>query len=335
MIERILKYTFVPSSPLVPSSDPFHLRGTTHLLLVSRAIRELALPFFYHTVNITRPSDYTTFFDPDNGLFVAGETGPRRWSLVRSLGLVYGVEPPVVSDPSLTQVPSGAALLVPLAFPTRHPRLPTFCLLRRRSTLTEWKLGLHRLQRLACLDPSRRYAIEDELYSAWENDPVDSDYPFEQVMIEQYGHDVDAQINEEISAVIRNAVKDERERVFQRLLVRIQPGEVHWAMNELYHYVRGLLKTTLPDTTLVVYSSWEGAAETVGSFVERVTRAEDMLGVAQVRSVGIPVSYLDEENPGSWKASFPPLPGTDEPSHIPPATWSWTTDTACFAITET
>lgn len=113
VIQRILKYTFLPSSPLTPLSDPHHPRGTTHVLLVSRAIRQLALPFVYHTIIISRPSDFVTFFDPEHGLLNAGEDGKRRWSLVREIGIVAGVWPELA-----TALHGDRRYLVPLEIPS-------------------------------------------------------------------------------------------------------------------------------------------------------------------------------------------------------------------------
>ncbi|KAL7414601.1 hypothetical protein BDY24DRAFT_369724 [Mrakia frigida] len=85
VIERILKYTFLRRSKLTPSSDPYHLNGTTSLLRVSRGFRELCLPFFYHSITITTSFHWTTFFDPEHGIFVAGEDGRKRWNYVREV----------------------------------------------------------------------------------------------------------------------------------------------------------------------------------------------------------------------------------------------------------
>jgi hypothetical protein len=100
---------------LTPSSDWTHLKGTTHILLVSHAFRELALPFFFHTVVISRPEHYVTFFDPEHGLFVADETARKRWSFVRQLGVVRWVRPEI----SPTDLPDGPEgnFLVPLQIP--------------------------------------------------------------------------------------------------------------------------------------------------------------------------------------------------------------------------
>ncbi|KAL7411863.1 hypothetical protein BDY24DRAFT_442887 [Mrakia frigida] len=121
VLERILRYTFLRQTYLTPSSDPYPLRNTTHLLLVSRAFRELCLPFFFQSITIARPSDYITFFDPKDGIFV-GEQGRRRWSFVKAIGFGWKAEPPSV-------FPRGdnSSWIVPLLPPEgRGPKLVTF-----------------------------------------------------------------------------------------------------------------------------------------------------------------------------------------------------------------
>ncbi|KAL7414564.1 hypothetical protein BDY24DRAFT_414278 [Mrakia frigida] len=121
ILERILRYTFLRRTRLSPSSDPYPLRNTTHLLLVSKAFRELCLPIFFQHLTIARPSDYITFFNPENGLFVAGEEGRRRWSYVEVLGFAHGVTPP-----SRFPTEDDESWIVPLAAPVGD-RLQIIC----------------------------------------------------------------------------------------------------------------------------------------------------------------------------------------------------------------
>ena len=114
VLERMIRYTFLRLTKFTPSSDPYPLQNTTHLLLVSKAFRELCLPFFFYSVTIARPSDYITFFDPESGIFVVGEEGRKRWSIVKALGFGYNVEPPSRFP---TQEEDQSSWIVPLVAP--------------------------------------------------------------------------------------------------------------------------------------------------------------------------------------------------------------------------
>ncbi|KAL7411905.1 hypothetical protein BDY24DRAFT_416808 [Mrakia frigida] len=67
VLRHILTFTFPRRTPTTPFSDPYPLRNTTHLLLVSKAFRELCLPLFFQSITIARPSDYITFIDDWGG----------------------------------------------------------------------------------------------------------------------------------------------------------------------------------------------------------------------------------------------------------------------------
>lgn len=128
ILERILLYTFRRRTETTPSSDPYPLRRTTHLLLVSRSFRELCLPIFFQSITIARPSDYITFFDPEDGL-ISGDEGEQRWSFVRELCIVSSIGPPSAVAYSEN------CLLRPLAIPWRSSsnELEVLCLLEPRS----------------------------------------------------------------------------------------------------------------------------------------------------------------------------------------------------------
>ena len=128
ILERILSYTFLPPTRTHPYSDPHHLRGTTHVLLVSRAFRQLSLPFFHHSLTITRPSDFTTFFHSTDGLF-AGPEGLNKWGLVKELALLTGVQPPLVAD---HPTEPGDPWVVPLSFPSSTHSVNLACIIDRR-----------------------------------------------------------------------------------------------------------------------------------------------------------------------------------------------------------
>ncbi|KAL7414417.1 hypothetical protein BDY24DRAFT_440389 [Mrakia frigida] len=126
VLERILSYTFLRRSPLTPSSDPYPLRNTTYLLVVSKAFHELCLPFFFHSITIGRPSDYVAFFDPKEGIFVVGNKGRKRWSFVRELCFGPMVEPRAVFPED--EGKPWSSWIVPLVVPSED-HLQTVCFL--------------------------------------------------------------------------------------------------------------------------------------------------------------------------------------------------------------
>ncbi|KAL7414597.1 hypothetical protein BDY24DRAFT_440559 [Mrakia frigida] len=136
VLERILKYTFLRRSKLTPFSDPFHLNGTSFLLLLSKGFRELCLPFFYHTLAITRSSHYAVFFAPTDGIFSAGEVGEKRWNFVKELALVRGAFPPLVDPPRAVINPPLSFCFVDLTIPSRR-NLERVCLLEPPNKLAE------------------------------------------------------------------------------------------------------------------------------------------------------------------------------------------------------
>ncbi|KAL7413620.1 hypothetical protein BDY24DRAFT_415205 [Mrakia frigida] len=90
VLERILSFAFTPlSSP--SSSSPITSKDllappleTSHLLLVSKGVRQPALPLYHSIVSIVQGEDWKTFLDPENGLLV-GEDNEERVSFVKEL----------------------------------------------------------------------------------------------------------------------------------------------------------------------------------------------------------------------------------------------------------
>ncbi|KAL7413667.1 hypothetical protein BDY24DRAFT_441452 [Mrakia frigida] len=90
VLERILSFAFTPlSSP--SSSSPISSNDllapplqTSHLLLVSKGVRQLALPLYYSIVSIVQGEDWKSFLDPEKGLLV-GEENEKRASFVKEL----------------------------------------------------------------------------------------------------------------------------------------------------------------------------------------------------------------------------------------------------------
>lgn len=88
VLERILFFAFLPlaspssSSPVTSDSlvaPPFK---TSRLLIVSRGVRQLALPLYLSVVSIAREADWERFLDPGQGLLVVDA---RRKNFVKQL----------------------------------------------------------------------------------------------------------------------------------------------------------------------------------------------------------------------------------------------------------
>jgi len=72
--------------PSTPSRASTPRKGSTSLLLVSKAFHELALPFVYQSISIGRSSeDWELFVAPNTGLFVGDQEGKTRRSWVKEL----------------------------------------------------------------------------------------------------------------------------------------------------------------------------------------------------------------------------------------------------------
>lgn len=95
VLERILRLAFEPTDPSSFTPAPSPPRGTSHLLLLSRGVRELCLPHFFKTVSISQPSGWVTLFGKDAGVLVVGEEGRRRWEWVEELNIVVEALIPV------------------------------------------------------------------------------------------------------------------------------------------------------------------------------------------------------------------------------------------------
>jgi len=103
VFEKILSFAFTPlaspsSSSSSSSATPITSEdlispplGTSHLLLVSKGTRQLALPFYYSIVSIAKGADYSTFLDPKKGLLV-GENNEERAFFVKELWINVAVE---------------------------------------------------------------------------------------------------------------------------------------------------------------------------------------------------------------------------------------------------
>lgn len=123
-LENILAYAFPRQEPLTPFSWHYPHDGMTHLLLVSKAFRELCLPLLLHTVIVARPEALAILFHSETGLLVAGQEGRRNWGYVRELCLVDKLGFPL--DTGYADDTDG---LVPLTVPD-HRGLDELCFLK-------------------------------------------------------------------------------------------------------------------------------------------------------------------------------------------------------------
>ena len=147
VIERILFLAFLPTDSDSRKPAPCPPPSTSHLLLVSRHLRQLCLPHFWRAITIAQPNDWVTLFDARTGLLVGGGEGKRRWDWVEELSIVRDVDPPVKMQAVSFRDIQGIALLHDLHLPTyrRLPRLRIHYLppehedQRKERGLAEWE----------------------------------------------------------------------------------------------------------------------------------------------------------------------------------------------------
>jgi len=95
VLSQILYFVFTPSFPLLdtipPTLQPPFLTpspGTSHLFLVSKNIRRLSMPLYYHSITIANERDWEKFLRPQGGLLAGGgKLKEFRRSLVREVRL--------------------------------------------------------------------------------------------------------------------------------------------------------------------------------------------------------------------------------------------------------
>ncbi|KAL7411291.1 hypothetical protein BDY24DRAFT_443192 [Mrakia frigida] len=81
-------FGYYPDRKKPPTTTPTPFRGSTSLLLTSKRIRELTLPFFWRSITIYRPSDFVSLFDPKIGLLhVKGKAEKQRRDWIRELSV--------------------------------------------------------------------------------------------------------------------------------------------------------------------------------------------------------------------------------------------------------
>lgn len=307
VLERILKYTFVPSSPLTPFSDPFHLRGTSHVLLVSRGVRELALPFFYHTVIIRRSDHYTTFFDPELGLFNDKVTGEERWSFVRQVGIITGVGPPINPNPTIDDEAGfgrSFTALLPLRFPENH-RLERFCLLDHPDLVVKLDNdeAFQSLLRLTQGHSSFRENWEEITTEDWESSGADQ--TLSAWCQSRFGGDtIEHAVDWHIKSDTVSDVRSSREAAVDNLLC-MQPEQIQLSPDGIAFLGEdSLADMSGPGHSLVVYSNNTGGVPTEPKddgtvqdevdFVSSVLNLQRGLGINRVQLEGFSASCLEE-----------------------------------------
>lgn len=129
ILERIIQYALHPPGELTPASIPPAPFNRATFLLVSRGIRDIALPLVYHTIWTTKPSDYVAFFDPKSGLLVAGEGAKTRWRLVKQLAICTPVVPPTIDG-----------RLASLIVPQMGHKLDKLCLLHPHAVYEDQRI---------------------------------------------------------------------------------------------------------------------------------------------------------------------------------------------------
>ena len=85
VIERILKFALGAYDPISSHSPPSPPAQTSQLLLLSRGLRELALPTWWRRITIVACQDWVALFGKGVGLLVYGEEGRKRWEMIEVL----------------------------------------------------------------------------------------------------------------------------------------------------------------------------------------------------------------------------------------------------------
>lgn len=251
MIERILLHAFIRPKPDAPSSDHYPLRNATHLLFVSKAFHQLALPFFLHSIIISRPKDWVTFFGAETGLFV-GERGVRLWKHVQRISVVRAVYPPIRQPYNGEQ-----RLLSRLTFPSGGRRIQHLTVLDspdRRSwedheSAEAWsrRPGAAEVYRYRTSDEVRPPVTSTWLRQGWvtqrsdfathvgsvvRSDPYEarpSSAPNPSAMTERTRADdlLRRAVDDEIFSVLKNAVEGEQVEAVRALFVAVSPVALH------------------------------------------------------------------------------------------------------------
>lgn len=225
IFEQILGFVFLRSSFATPSSSLTSI--PTHLLLVSHSFRQLALPFFYNSIAITRPSDFVTFFHPQDGLFVVGEEAEKRWNYVQEVVMRKDVYPPVLRSPLDFDI-----FLVPLVLPTRR-RIQHLCILDDVSPPSSWlaQEGVKELLLQIQSQPELRRAASDQLRGfyedAAEHHPDGTLLTFlewlDDPTLEKEEDAMEAFISRLIASQTKSQLEDEQQQFFDSFVIATSP----------------------------------------------------------------------------------------------------------------
>lgn len=299
-MERIITYTFLRRTPTTPYSDPFPLNNTSHLLLISHSFSSLALPIFYRSVTISRPSHYQTFFNPQTGLFVFGEEGRNRWSWVREICILSSIFPPLVpSRPP--QVDDETSWVVPLVFPKSERKLELACIMDRVRFLEEepsLQLDVRRLVEEAQANPSMRSKSSALLREEF----VEDTEILEQEIIEEeleawsvmmYDASLEERIDELVQTNTELWIEGERERVFSHVLRCGNPVVLALPHDPFTH--EPLLSSTQPFTPILQLHLEPGSKEVASEVLfDSVSNLRSGVGVAEVQLFGYSAGFLEE-----------------------------------------
>ncbi|KAL7414642.1 hypothetical protein BDY24DRAFT_29399 [Mrakia frigida] len=328
VIERILKYTFLRRSKLTPSSDPYHLNGTTSLLRVSRGFRELCLPFFYRSITITRSSDWTTFFDPEHGIFVAGEDGRKRWNYVRELAIVFDVVPPFVN--SYSQVQDSQHYLSPMTLPSNDHHLDVLCVLDRREDQADWR-DREELRRLAENIKNQavvRAQILHGLREDYKDDlgfsPASSGDLEDWIQDQVIGRSIDSEVRIRVENRTIDFIEQEHRTVVQELVQASYPSALRVAVDTIRNLFPDETEgRRMENTLLQIYQSPQPSTYrlNVGGLCRTVDVVQYQSGSRQIRLEGFEPTFLSSL--ALWIRTYGHLPDQGFTETLRTVSWSW------------
>jgi len=328
VLERIIKYTFLRRTKLTPSSDPYPLNNTSHLLLVSKAFRDLCLPSFYHSITISRPSHYVIFFDPKDGILVGGEDGWKRWDLVKELSIVGGVRVPLVSTlPS----PGDCSYVVAFDILEGHP-LDVVCLMdtpslptRRQDPAWVETIGRDQAEREAI-----RARIDEYDYEEYYED-VDMSDAKAVARVEQT---IEEMIDEVAWSSFYSQVSTQRAAfLVSYLLPCTTPAQLRMSVEGMVNYEGGGGFGPVDVDYGSLHLFWSSPPSTssppisLSFFIRSSLAIQSLLGtVGRIHLEDFPTSFIDEFVPW-FEASREGIPSARRSRGLvlvrPPASWSW------------
>lgn len=255
-----MQYAILPRSDLTPDSKaPV---GRTTFLLVSLAIHTIALPLVYHTVWITRDSQYADLFAPhnhlssDGGVF-SGDNGPGRWSMVHQLAIQTPIVPPYV-----------ARRTVQLAIPGGHT-LKKICFLHVNG------VSINQDQKIASSESCQQVTGRNASYAnLGQRKPELAPPP---VMIRPEGTPTPPPL-------APKAVHVERQQFFANLLGNTRPRELHFSSSALLCADFARPGRVFNGAQVVIYNHW--LSPSVSDAFYRAFELQHTLGAGPLRLKG-------------------------------------------------